>query len=171
MRSHACFKEAYAISAATFGGVHCGVGLVFEFARGLSFILRDRHANAHRTVDGNAFDNNGSMQCPTETIGDLTGQNRGNPIGNDHDELISSDAAEKISVAQAALKPICHLAEIEVANAVAVVVVHGFEVVKIEEEKGYRCARLPRMIQRFFEPRVDQDAIGKARKLIVLRTV
>jgi hypothetical protein len=169
--SRVCFKEAHAISAGAFGGVHCGIGLVFEFARRLSFILRDRHANTHRTMDGNAFDNNTTMQRPAEPVGNLTRQKRGNPVGNDHDELISSDAAEKIAVPQTALKPICHLAKIEVADAVAVVVVHGFEVVKVEEKKGHRSVGLARMVERFLESRVDQDAIGKAGKLIVLRTM
>ena len=75
--------------------------------------------------------------------------------GHDHAELLAAQAADDVRGADDALQQVGELDEHEVAEAVAVDVVHALEVVEVEHEHGDRVVRPAGAVQLGTEPVVE----------------
>ena len=79
-----------------------------------------------------------------------------------HGELVAADAGQCVTVANAALQPLPDELQRNVADVVAIGIVHCLEAVEIEHQHGKHAAVPPRVQHRLVQPVSEQRAVRQS---------
>ena len=150
-------------------GVHLPVRTREQLLRRRAVVGEHRPADAPVDLDDGAVHLERPSQRVSETADEcacavvVAGPDR------EHDELVASDARDRVGLAHDRLEPPRERLEHDVARAVAADVVDVLEAVEVDRDQRERLARPARASERLLDAVVEEDAVRQAGERIAER--
>ena len=167
---HAGLKHHVAILTVPLGAVHRNVGIAQE--------LLGRGVLAHGNSDARRHGQLSLLVRPElerllerieQALGDQLGTRGQRELLGDHDELVATEASQRIGVADHAIQPGGDRSQELIADAVAERVVDRLEVVEIDEQRRHRRLTAARAGEHLLDAVQDQCAVGEPGQRVVRR--
>ena len=164
---HALGEDLDAVAAASLGAVHGRVGIAQQVAGGHIGAIGNSDADAAGDEQLDAVDGQRPGDLGAQPLGRGGRRAVGRVLAEDDDELVATEPAEHVVIAQHRAQSLRHAAQQLVAGGVAQAVVDDLEVVDVDEQDGDRAD--VRRRQQLGQLGGELRAVRQARQLVVRR--
>ena len=167
---HLAREHAYAVLPVSLGGVHREIG-VAQHLVGVCTDGSERDSDARGRGHVLRAEHDGFLQRDEDAFRDLVRHVAVIEVVDEHRELVAAESGCGVALAQAPGEPVADDAEQVVTGRVAEAVVHGLEVVEVDEQHCQLPALPLQSRRRVIDPVPEERLVREPRERIVKRLV